>query len=299
MKQQGGLMNLDHRQIDHLLNEALCRLHPVSLQGLAADIQFLEASRLNQEGYEEACRYARLVVEPRQRGQYLSQGVKVTEKQFAGVHRLVRFAAGCFDMEPPHCYVVNIGTNAGAIGLSGQGTIVLSPVFLDILSPRELLSVIGHEITHLYHGDTAEGLLENQHIENFQKAVMSGRECPPEIFQNAKIAYNEKQKRETLADRGGLICCQDIESAQRALLKITLGNAELADAVDIPEYIHEHLVAMNYLPDSDNHLILCEHPYNALRLQNMQAFYETGYQQIIKTHGYKFNFGQIGGHHAP
>jgi Zn-dependent protease with chaperone function len=292
-------MNLDHRQIDHLLNEALCRMHPVSLQDLAGDIQFLEASRLDPEAYDDICRNIKLVQEPRQRGQFLSQGVKVTEKQFTGVYRLVRFSAGCFDMEPPHCYIVDIGSNAGAVGLSGQGTIVLSPVALDILSPRELLSVIGHEITHLLHGDLAEGYLENQHIEKLKKAVMSGQDFPPEIHQNAVIAYKEKQKRETLADRGGLICCQDIEAAQRALLKITLGYADLADAVDIPEYIHEHLVAMEYLPDAGNHLIFCEHPYNALRLQNMQVFYDTGYQQLIKTHGYKFNFGQIGGNHAP
>ena len=83
----------------------------------------------------------------------LGSAVKVDERQFARLHRLLTDVGATLDAtELPELYVsANPFLNASTIGMN-KPTIVLNSALVDLLDEEELRFVIGHELGHALSG---------------------------------------------------------------------------------------------------------------------------------------------------
>ncbi len=206
------------------------------------------------------------------RNQLLGSSVLVTEKQFPQLHELGMRCSKILGVPEQQLYVVQaLGSiNAMTMGTDEESVVIIHSATIDHLTEDELLFVIGHEFGHIQNNHavyrTALWLLMNMVHEFVQW-----------IVQPAILALNHWSRRaEITADRAGLICCGDLDAAQRAMAKIALGSKELYEQLDLEEYLKQ------LEQSQDNYGRIAEffqsHPYvpkriEALRLFNKSAYY--------------------------
>ena len=91
--------------------------------------------------------------ERRIRLDFLGGGIRVDERQFAGVHRVLAEVGRVLDVdELPEIYVINDPyTNAMTIGLD-KPIIVLNSSLFDLLDEEEMRFVLAHELGHALSG---------------------------------------------------------------------------------------------------------------------------------------------------
>ncbi len=85
-----------------------------------------------------------------QQGHLLGNAVKVSDCQFIEVYEAARLAAEHLSMNVPDIFVRQDPTiNAYALGFIGRKSVVLHSATVESLEKDELVSVIGHELTHI------------------------------------------------------------------------------------------------------------------------------------------------------
>jgi Zn-dependent protease with chaperone function len=108
------------------------------------------------------------------------------------------------------------------------------------MSEDELRFVIGHECGHIHNQHvtylTLGYLLHYQLFSKFWK--------DPDLYKfpllATKVPIATWQRRaEVTADRAGAICARDTEAGARALIKLRLGFASLAQSVDVDAYLSQ------------------------------------------------------------
>ena len=82
--------------------------------------------------------------------QMLGNMMIVTAKQFPDILKLAEEAATRLSMKRPEVFITQSPVlNAYATGFIGRKSVVLHSALVEALEPEELLSVIGHEFTHI------------------------------------------------------------------------------------------------------------------------------------------------------
>ena len=80
---------------------------------------------------------------------YELQGIRVSEQQFESIYRLVETAAEAIGVDPPPTYIIQDPYPNAFVTNFEAPVLAVHSRLLEILEPKELLFVIGHELGHI------------------------------------------------------------------------------------------------------------------------------------------------------
>ena len=233
----------------------------------------------------------------------MRQGVMVTEKQFAWVKSEVDACAEILHISPPPAvFIVGKGRmKAEAVNFKTP-FIILPSELVDKSSPKALRFAIGRQMGHI----------KCDHV--FYKALTSkatgslgfvlgkwGQELLNSFF--GKISdlalVDWILAHEISADRAGLIACQDLALAQRALLNFKLAISFEGIELNVEDYLEQakivqekQVLVLEELPEpiqkgighwQRSERLQSEHPFIFQRVKALQEYAESeAYQQLFE-----------------
>jgi Zn-dependent protease with chaperone function len=159
---------------------------------------------------------------------FLASSVRASEQQFPHLYQTMLDGAYVLDLpRVPELFITqDPRVNAMALG-TDKPFIVVTTGMVDLMDAEEIRWVIGHELGHVLSGHSVYrtmmfylvGLASRLALVPFAwiglKAVIWGLE---EWFRKAELS----------SDRAGLLACQDVPAARRALMKLA-GGPQLAE----------------------------------------------------------------------
>lgn len=206
-------------------------------------------------------------------GSILQTGIPLKPNNFPVEYQLFHNACSRLGIKEPYAVIAGLGSdiNAFATGTDEEPYIVVGNMAPKLLSPKELQFVISHECGHV----------AMEHMVYHVAGDLAGRAggflpvVGPIVAKTITFPLNYWNRcSEITADRIGLVCCEDLHVAQKALLKIVAGFTDVAD-VDIDEYI-EQSTKMR-----DKHLLgrigeyFASHPMIFKRIKALELFYNS------------------------
>jgi Zn-dependent protease with chaperone function len=217
---------------------------------------------------------------------FLGSMVRVDDRQFAGLHRLLAEVGRTLDAgELPEMFVQNSPfTGAMTVGMD-KPMIILNSALLDVLDEEELRFVVAHELGHALSGHAVYRSLLNRMIR------LSGvlNSIPMGSFGMRGIVaglFEWQRKSELSADRAGLLATQDPATAFRVHMKLASGSGDLGE-LDPTSFFaqgQEYLDAGD-LRDSLLKLLLIEeqsHPFAVVRAAELRRWVDSGdYTRIL------------------
>ena len=168
-------------------------------------------------------------------GQVLSTGIPVTERTYPELDQIINECADTLHIKRPYVVITSslIGINAVTFGSDSEPYIALSSLLLKVMSNDEMRFIIGHECGHIAMGHL---IYHNaaQTMGTFLNWIpLVGRSLSSAIT-FPLLAWSRRS--EITADRAGMICCGNLECAQRALIQIECGILS-ADSIDVETYL--------------------------------------------------------------
>lgn len=215
---------------------------------------------------------------------FLGSAVRVDERQFATLHRLLGEVGRTLDApELPELYVTaNPVPNALTIGMN-KPFIVLNSGTIDLLDEDELRFVIAHELGHAMSGHAVYQTLLQRLIQlsGVLSAIPVGSLGVRAIM---AALYEWSRKSELSADRAGLLATQDPATAFRVHMQMASGGH--LDDLDTTSFFAQ---GQEYddadLRDSVLKLLLIEnrsHPFAVSRASELRRWVDSGeYTRIL------------------
>jgi hypothetical protein len=220
------------------------------------------------------------VKERRIRLDYLGGAIRVDDRQFAGLNRLLAEVGQVLDVgELPELYVRNDPyPNAFCIGMN-KPIIVVNSAMLDLLDEEEMRYVIGHELGHAMSGHAVYRtlLMWLGSVTGFWRTIPIGGIG----FRMIVAALSEWQRKSELsADRAGLLATQDPAVAYRHHMKLASGSGDLSELDQAAFFAQgSEYLETDDLRDSVLKLLLVEgrsHPYAVVRAAELRRWVESG-----------------------
>ncbi|MEU4151044.1 M48 family metallopeptidase [Streptomyces sp. NPDC026659] len=219
---------------------------------------------------------------------FLSDSVRVSDRQFTHLHDMLRDACYILDLEkvPPMYVTQNPQPNAMCIGLD-EPIIVVTTGLVELLDEEEMRAVVGHEVGHALSGHAVYRTillflttlaLKVAWIPLGNLAIMALVTALREWFRKSELS----------ADRAGLLVGQDLRASMRGLMKIAGGNhlhemnvdafLEQAEEYDAAGDLRDSVLKiLNVLPRS--------HPFTTVRAAELKRWAESrDYQRIMDGH---------------
>ncbi|MEQ1501142.1 MAG: M48 family metallopeptidase [Myxococcota bacterium] len=211
-----------------------------------------------------------------QRAEWLHDGVYAGPSAMPTVYRDVLHAARTLRIAvPPAILAGSTMRGQGCFGTDGRAFLYLSTYFFDPATEgeRRFLAgrLCGHIAAHQVTAATLYALLvDHNGIRSLaRKAVGPMLEIVlAPLSVGVRLALSRWHRAaEITADRAGLLCCGDLESAGRALLRISLGRTP---DVDVATYL-DQLKGSRASPGRWTEL-LADQPFTHKRLEALAAF---------------------------
>ncbi len=214
-------------------------------------------------------------------------GVEVTAEQFPDhpeLHAMVGDCAGILHVKKAfHVFVKNDSSIDAYTTNVSEPAIVLCSGLVSACSPEEIRFVIGHEMGHIVCNhvlwlSVVRELVESLKTDGFVKeAIVSG----------ALLAVAEWSKQaEISADRAGLLCVQDLDVCEQALVRLASGLTErVLGRINVDAFLEQSEMktgsvasAMVYLDE-----LRQSHPFVSDRIKNLRDFYKSEqYSKILQ-----------------
>ncbi|MBC8154188.1 MAG: M48 family metallopeptidase [Bacteroidetes bacterium] len=224
-----------------------------------------------------------------------SSCARVSETQYPSLYRAYVKMAQVLDVQKlPDLYVETIDEiNAFATGID-RYSITINSGLLDIMTEREALAIIGHELGHV----KCDHMFYNTFtyfLRYFGTSIMS---VIPPPFNSAldisvQLALLEWSRRaEFSADRAALLTTQDVAAVTEALSKLAGYSKTLSDPVSVEgirlqantfeEYVDDSWMAKLIKVQS---MLRQTHPYTVLRVKEILAWSESDhYKNMLSGH---------------
>ena len=234
----------------------------------------------------------------------MRQGVLVTEKQFAWVKSEVDACATILHLSsPPAVFIVGkSGMKADAVNFKTP-FIVLPSELIDKSSPNALRFAIGRQMGHIkcdhvfYKGLTSEASSSLEFV-----LGKWGQELLNAFFGKISdlVLVDWILAHEISADRAGLIACQDLAVAQRALLNFKLAISFEGIELNVEDYLEQAKIAQEKrsrtLEELPGHVqkgighwqrserLQSTHPFILQRIKALQEYAESeAYRKLFES----------------
>lgn len=219
---------------------------------------------------------------------YLSDSVRVSDRQFAHLNDMLRDACYILDLEKvPAMYVTqNPQPNAMCIGLD-EPIIVVTTGLVELLDEQEMRAVVGHEVGHALSGHSVYRTLL-LFLTNFALKIAWVPLGNVAVMAIVTALREWFRKSELSADRAGLLVGQDLQASMRGLMKLAGGHhlhemnvdafLEQADEYERAGDLRDSVLKiMNVLPRS--------HPFTTVRAAELRKWASgRDYQRIMDGH---------------
>lgn len=215
----------------------------------------------------------------------LGSSVRVDERQFARVHRLLVDVATVLDVPVlPEVYVANDPiTNAVTIGMD-KPIMVLNSGLVDLLDDEELAFVLAHELGHVMSGHAVyQTLLQRLLILSLTLTSIPVGGLGIRVIIAGLMEWS--RKAELSADRAGLLGVQDPAVVLRVHMKLASGGH--VDDLDPTSFLAQgaEYVGAGDLRDSVLKLLLLEsrtHPFAVVRAAELRGWVDGGdYTRVL------------------
>jgi Zn-dependent protease with chaperone function len=215
---------------------------------------------------------------------YLGSAIRVDERQFPRLHRLLGEVGRTLDApELPELYVTaNPTLDATTIGMN-KPIVVLSSALVDLLDEEELRFAIAHELGHAMSGHAVYQTVLQRLLQ--LSGVLGSVPIGGLGFRAIMAALHEwSRKSELSADRAGLLATQDPATAFRVHMKLASGGH--LDDLDATSFFAQ---GQEYddadLRDSVLKLLLVEnrsHPFLVVRATELRRWVDSGeYTRVL------------------
>ncbi len=202
------------------------------------------------------------------RSQLLGSAVKVSDRQFPRLNRLVQTCADTLEINPPTVYIVNSPTlNAATYGTNEESFIMVHSALVDHYSDEELLTVIGHECGHIHNSHVV--YLTALHYLTQMAGVFVKWAVEPALM--ALRAWS--RRAEITCDRAGMLCAKSDVVAARALTKLALGSVKLYSEFNIDAFLDQYEEGKDGMGRYME--VFATHPWLPKRVLAMRAFGES------------------------
>ncbi len=212
-------------------------------------------------------------------GTLLGSTVKVSEKQFPALQRASKVCMRLLDMKDVEVFISRSATlAANTYGVGGRNFIVLTSSLVEALDYDDLLFILGREMGHI----KSDHLLYLSIISLLKQGVKS---VP--MFGNALLELLSfillpwQRSSQLTADRAGLLCCQSIQTATKALTRITLGSRKLFNKFDLDEFLRQYQDLQKQGAWGEYMRV---NPFVLTRIRKLQSFIESpSWKRIMNT----------------
>jgi len=206
-------------------------------------------------------------------GQLLGQCVKVSENQLPDVYEAAQIAAEKLSIRMPNIFVMQDPViNAYALGFLGKASVVLHSATVESMEKDELISILGHEFSHIKCDHTTWTVVTNS-TGSIKVPIVS------EILGLIFLLWS--RKAEYTCDRGGLISCGNLKASVSGLAKITVGN-KLFKELNLDQLFDQKMDI-----DQDNISKLSEslstHPYIINRIHALKKYFESSEYKMLTS----------------
>jgi Zn-dependent protease with chaperone function len=200
--------------------------------------------------------------------QLLGNAVKVSDRQFPRIQRIVHTAAGVLGIAQPNVFIVNSPTlNAATFGTNDDSFIVVHSALIDHYSEEELLTVIGHECGHIHNSHVA--YLTALHYLTYMAGVFM-----PWILQPALVALRAWSRRaEVTCDRAAMLVVKNEKVAERAIAKLAVGSPKLYEEFNLEAFLEQHGEGADGIGRYME--VFATHPWLPKRVLAMRVFAES------------------------
>ncbi|MBL8947366.1 MAG: M48 family metallopeptidase [Myxococcales bacterium] len=170
----------------------------------------------------------------------VADNVRVGDKMFPRLHRLLQWGCKILGVPEPELYVTTDPIpNAYTYGHT-RPFIVMSSGLMDMLDDQELLFVLGHELGHIKFNHVLYTVLARNLtiiLELIGKATLGLGQLLG--FGLALPLFDWYRKAELSADRAGLLCVQDREVPIRTMMKLAGGSTTMYSQMDQSEFMRQ------------------------------------------------------------
>lgn len=210
-------------------------------------------------------------------GHDLISSIFIDQKSFPELFKVLSHCSRTLGIPIPHAVARNDIAlfNAYTAGTDEYAFINISTGLCQFYTQEEACFVIGHECGHIASGHMVYHTL----VTVLTEATLGGFGFLGGILRATAglplMAWSRRS--EITADRAGLLCCNDIKVAERALLRLVSGIADV-DRVDLEDYLRKAKEVRRYHQLSELHEFFSSHPeipkrIEALRLFSSSEFY--------------------------
>lgn len=246
-----------------LSNDALC--HPWDRQALEALRAVPYADKILEKLFAST-------LDKLSKFNLMAGAVRISDKQAPRLWRLYLEAAGRINVDPPPLFVVqNPVMNAFAVG-AGQPQVAVTSGLLDGMGDREILGVLGHELTHVKLGHVLYRTLALMIIQGglgiLDKLMGVGRVL---ILPIQIALFRWYQMAELSADRGELIATASLETFVRTHMLLAGGSTRFMEELDVAAFVEQAYDAEK-MRDEDLLVMVMETLDNTFRTHPLPAW---------------------------
>ena len=225
--------------------------------------------------------------EPMLRVQLTGSYLHVVPDHFPDLTEIIETACSTLDVPSvPDLYIAGGGElNAATAGVN-RPLIYVTSAAVEVLTREELLFVIGHEVGHV----KSSHVLYYQIADYFPLIVelIPGGEFFSGPLTLALLRY--KRMAEFSADRAGLLACQDVDVALRALMKLAGLPRKYHNSINTEDFIRQakEFQAMdseklNWIAKGLS-VMGATHPWTVMRAQQLLQWIDSGgYKSVLEN----------------
>ena len=228
--------------------------------------------------------------------QYTGSHLKVTSQNYPNIYEYLQYAAQILDVKKiPELYI-EWGYNINACTVGAENPIiVLNSGLIDLCDDDEIMFIIGHELGHVKSNHMLYHMMA-QVINYIIDSIPFGSIAAAPL---QYALYYWDRMSEFTADRAGLLCCQNKDSAIRAFMKMSgmpikqfdnmNFNTFIQQAKDFKQLDYEGLnKVIKFISIADS-----SHPWTVMRAAELLNWFNNGNYAKFLTSGIKqISFGK-------
>lgn len=204
-------------------------------------------------------------------GMQLASGVFIDQKSFPDLFEVLSHSAKTLGIPIPHAVASNAPGlfNAYTAGTDDYAFINIAATLCQVYSKEEACFVIGHECGHIHSNHMIYQTLVNVLTNNIP--IRMGY-LGYALRLSIGVALQAWSRRaEVTGDRAGLLCVGDLRIAERALLRLVTGLADV-DRVDMEDYLRRSRGVEDFHPSAEFMALFTTHPLIPKRIEALRLF---------------------------